>query len=117
MSRRRSTAGTALGNQVANALSRAGYPVFRQQCGLFRKLYSEEKVRIGINGMADYSGIIKGSGQRLEVEVKAGGDRLSEDQERWRDFIQSSGGIWIEARSAEQAVADVEEALGDIDYA
>lgn len=93
--------------------------VWPQINGLFRKLYSEEKVKIGVNGMADIGGLLmleekmydwrKGEpiGLRLEIECKTGGGKLSKEQIRYRDMITRFGGIYIVARSVEQVLTEI----------
>jgi len=64
-------------------------------------------VRFGIRGQGDISGLLWPSGRRIEIEVKAPGGRLSEDQERWGAMIERFGGLVIRAWS----LADVDRAL------
>ena len=64
-------------------------------------------MRFGKPGMSDLTGHLIPSGRRLEVEVKAPGGRLTVPQRAWGDFVESTGGIFLVARS----VADVESAL------
>lgn len=47
------------------------------------------------NGAADISGIVRGSGRRIEIETKAEDGELSPAQERWRDMIVEFGGIHV----------------------
>lgn len=50
----------------------------------------------GIVGSADITGILRGSGRRLEIECKAGkGGRLSLDQQRFRQDIIDNNGIYL----------------------
>lgn len=77
------------------------------------------KVSAGIDGQGDISGIfpvhamgIKNPwcpviGIRLEVEVKIGRDRMRDSQKAFRDMILGAGGIYIEARSVEQAMEEL----------
>ena len=55
-------------------------------------------IRFGIVGQADISGIFKPSGRRLEIEVKTGEGRLSDEQQNFRAMIEAYGGIHIELR-------------------
>lgn len=66
----------------------------------------------GIDGQGDISGLAGPRGRRLEIEVKTGKDRLSEDQKRFRSMILSLGGIYIEARSVDGCLAMLERELG-----
>lgn len=62
-----------------------------------------QPLRYGQPGMADLSGLLGPSGRRVELEVKAPRGRLSEQQERWGEMVRSRGGLWIVARSVEEA--------------
>jgi hypothetical protein len=65
----------------------------------------------GVDGQADISGIMGPYGRRLEIEVKAGDDRLSQDQKDFRDMILRHGGIYIEARGVEGALQHLRELI------
>jgi len=67
-------------------------------------------VRFGFKGMADLSGIVQG-GRRLEIECKTKTGRLSKEQERFGAMIERFGGIYIVARSADDAVRQLEARL------
>lgn len=75
-------------------------------------------VNAGIDGQADLTGIARlhlpdGTivGVRIEVEIKAGKDRLSEDQKNFRNMILNNGGVYIEARSVEACLAELARAM------
>lgn len=68
-------------------------------------------ISAGIDGQGDISGLVGPSGRRLEVEVKAGNDKLSEDQINFREMILAHGGIYVEARSAEQGIQSLEQSM------
>ncbi len=63
----------------------------------------------GTNGSADISATI--AGRSVKIEVKIGKDKLSEDQKKYRDQIEASGGIYIVARSYEGFVLELERRL------
>lgn len=65
----------------------------------------------GINGQADISGIIGGSGKRLEIEVKAGDDELREAQIDFGHMIHSLGGAYIVARTVEGGLKALQEVV------
>ena len=69
----------------------------------------------GVDGQGDISGIIggAGSGRRIELEIKAGRDRLSEAQKNFRAMILTHGGVYIEARSVEDGLACLRRNLED----
>lgn len=50
----------------------------------------------GTNGTADISAIFKGI--NLRIEVKIGKDRQSEDQKKYQESIERSGGIYMIAK-------------------
>lgn len=52
-------------------------------------------------GAADISGIVIGSGRRIEIECKTGGYKRNEDQLAWADFISKSGALYELATDAE----------------
>jgi hypothetical protein len=68
-------------------------------------------VQFGLPGQADLSGIVVGSGRRLEVEVKTETGRLSVRQVAFQDMIRASGGIYLTVRSPEEARALLEPFL------
>lgn len=67
---------------------------------------SVNKIKYGINGECDIQGIVAPYGIHLGIEVKTRKAVLSKDQKIWRNMIISFGGIYIEARSVEEAVID-----------
>jgi len=61
-------------------------------------------IRFGVPGSADIVGLKRG-GQFVSIEVKDGAHgRLSEAQAKWGLMVKSLGGLWIVARSAEDAL-------------
>lgn len=72
----------------------------------------EQWVKFGdFEGGADITGILC-DGRRLEVEVKGAKGRQEEDQKNFEAMIRSYNGVYVLARSVEEAVAGVEAALG-----
>lgn len=63
----------------------------------------------GTNGTADISALYQG--KTLKIEIKIGRDRISPDQEAYRDKIEAAGGIYIVARSFEGFVFELERRL------
>lgn len=74
-------------------------------------LQRQRPVTFGIPGQADTSGILAPSGHRLEIEIKAGSDRLRPEQVTFREMVTRTGGIYVEARSVEDAVESVRRAM------
>lgn len=66
------------------------------------------RVQAGIDGQADISGIIAPHGKRIEIEVKAGKDRMSDKQIAFKRMIEAHGGIYILAHSLADVVAALE---------
>lgn len=64
------------------------------------------KIKYGRPGETDIDGIIAPYGRRLGIEVKTGNARLSKKQIIWKAMILKFGGLYIEARSVEQALAE-----------
>lgn len=54
------------------------------------------------NGIADITGVLP-SGRAFAIEVKAEEGRLSKSQETWREGFLAAGGVFVVARSVEQA--------------
>jgi len=66
-------------------------------------------ISYGRKGSADISGIMVLDGRRLEIEIKTGTGRQEEDQKSFALMIEKHGGIYILARSVEQALADLKK--------
>jgi hypothetical protein len=62
-------------------------------------------VRFGRPGAADISGLVVGSGRRLEIEVKRPGGKQSEAQEQYEREIRNAGGIYLLAHSVEECLS------------
>lgn len=86
-----------------------GVVVWRQNSGLY---YTPDgrggwrRVRAAVPGAADITGLCHG-GRRLEVEVKTATGPQSEDQRMFQSAVERAGGLYVLARSAEDAVAAV----------
>jgi hypothetical protein len=89
--------------------SRSDMRIWRSNCGVATMGFGPDarKIRFGIPGQADVSGIILPTGQRMEIEVKKHDGRQSKDQKAFQQMIERFGGIYILARSVE----DVHQAL------
>lgn len=62
-------------------------------------------------GSADLIGIAPGTGRFLAVEVKAARGRTSPEQDKFLLAVNKSGGIGFVARSAEEAIQKLNDAL------
>lgn len=54
----------------------------------------------GTNGTADISATI--AGKSVKIEIKIGRDRQSEDQKRYQEKVEASGGLYVIARGFEE---------------
>lgn len=100
-------------NSILIAASRIpGVRVWRQNSGVFMT-DNGRAVRAGIPGCADISGILqcdRGCGHRLEIECKTGRLKQSEQQVRFAAMVSSHGGVYILARTADDAVLAIQRA-------
>jgi len=103
--------------QTRLALSRLRTPdnkracvCWRQAVGSFRHLYNDGTIKVGVEGMADIGGVLS-DGRCLQVETKTATGRLREAQVAWREMTISMGGLYVLARSPEDACRAVLEAL------
>jgi hypothetical protein len=63
--------------------------------------------KFGRKGESDIDGIVKPHGTRLAIEVKAGKDRLTPEQQRYLDFVTEFGGIAFVAYDVESAIEEL----------
>lgn len=87
---------------------------------LFRRMVGAAEVRgatvsFGVKGQADLHGYWQG-GRGIEVELKAAGGRLSEEQKRWRSFCERWGVEHrvLTARADETAEETIERWLSEL---
>ena len=83
--------------------------VWRQNSGKLPNA-NGRMVQFGTPGAADITGILP-DGRRLEIEVKTMTGKQSVQQKRYQDMIQRFGGVYILARSVEDALDGVREAI------
>lgn len=57
--------------------------------------------RFGVIGGGDVSGLMAPMGRRLEIEVKAGRDKQSEEQRAYQGMILGLGGAYLLCRDVE----------------
>jgi hypothetical protein len=97
-----------LRNEILLALgSRAGLcRVWPQNSGAVQQ--AGRWIHFGLVGCADISGIMV-DGRRLEIEVKTGKGVQSDAQRNFAEMIRRMGGVYILARSVDEAVRGVEE--------
>jgi hypothetical protein len=65
-------------------------------------------VRFGLPGSADILGLISPSGRLIAIEVKTETGKQSEQQKAFAKMIKRMGGVYILARSADEAVKKLE---------
>jgi hypothetical protein len=68
-------------------------------------------VRFGLTGSGDITGILLRDGRRLEIEVKTAIGKQKPAQVSFQEMISSGNGVYILARSVEEAMTGVAEAL------
>lgn len=93
-------------NQILVACSATNLGRFwRQETGAaFRK--GQAMIYYGILGGGDISGILRG-GRRVEIEVKTGKGVLRESQINFRAMIEAFDGLYVLARSVDDAVSAI----------
>lgn len=67
-------------------------------------------VRFGTPGQGDLSGLLAPSGRRLEIEVKAPSGKQTQQQKQFQAMIEAMGGLYVLARSVEEAVTAIDNA-------
>lgn len=84
---------------------------WRQNTGSARAFDDPGRViTFGVPGAADISGILRGSGRRVEIEIKTATGRQSLQQQRFEAMIRAMGGIYVVARCQDDAVLALEQA-------
>lgn len=83
--------------------------VWRQNTGALRE-DSGRVVRFGRPGQADITGMIVGSGRRIELEVKRPGQRNSFRQAVFGVEVEEAGGLYAVIHSVEEARAVIDAA-------
>jgi hypothetical protein len=69
-------------------------------------------VRFGLQGSADILGIIAPSGRFLGIEVKSATGRQTPQQKNFQSMVESMGGVYILARSVEEAMVCLKTIMG-----
>lgn len=97
-----------LANEIIKALSATGLcRCWSQPTGAAYR--DGDLIRYGIKGSADISGILL-DGRRLEVEVKTGNAVQQGNQKAWQEMITAMNGVYIVARSIEDAIKQLQAA-------
>ncbi len=71
-------------------------------------LRHQRPITFGIAGQADITGILPPDGRRLEIEVKADGDRHREAQQAFGAMVGRAGGVYVVAGSVDEALMALE---------
>jgi hypothetical protein len=87
-----------------------GTRVWRQNSGALKDS-TGRVVRYGIVGGGDISGIIGPGGKRIEIEVKAGRDKIREQQINFARMILAAGGIYLLCHDVEATLRELGERL------
>ena len=77
-------------------------PLWRQNAGRVQ-LINGRWMDLAPAGAADLTGILA-DGRRLEIEVKSATGQQREAQRAWQRMILSKGGVYILARSVDEAL-------------
>ena len=100
-------------NEILVQINRIpGVRAWRQNSGLLMA-GSGRMVRAGLPGCGDITGIVtweRGCGHRLELEIKTPGVTQSEQQEAFETMVTSRGGIYILARTVDDAINGIHSA-------
>lgn len=64
-------------------------------------------IQYGLKGSADILGV-RHDGKFIAIEIKVGKDRQSEDQKNFEKMILSMNGIYVLAKSVNDAVAGIQ---------
>lgn len=80
-----------------------GAHFWRQNAGVYRTMDGHRTVKVTANGIADIMGCFRGRG--VAIETKSKGGRLRETQRNFRAAWEKAGGLYLIARSPEEALA------------
>lgn len=97
---------SVLVNQILVALSRAGVLAWKNHTGMGVSL-SGNPIKFGLVGSSDILGVIPPDGRFLGVEVKTGTGKQRKRQGKFETAVASRGGLYIVARSVEDALAAI----------
>lgn len=98
---------TAIVRAIIDAVNASGIAlVWRQNTGAAKATYGGRTrfIRFGVVGAADITGYIRGSGRRLEIEVKRPGGKTTASQDYYGRAINEGGALYFVAHSVEEAI-------------
>ncbi len=65
-------------------------------------------IKWGVEGAGDISGLHGPHGRRIEIEIKADGDKQSEQQRAFQSMVERLGGVYILARDVEGCLMELD---------
>lgn len=81
--------------------------IWRMNTGALPDPRTGRIIRFGIPGLADILGMLRPSGRFLAIEVKSATGRQSTQQQAFQRMVESCGGLYVLARSVDDAVQAV----------
>lgn len=103
-----SAAHSKLVNEILVALSRAGVLCWKQHQGRVLTL-SGKPIKVGLNGAGDINAILPPRGRFASIDAKTGSGVQSDKQEKFQKAVEKQGGLYLVARSVEDALELVEQ--------
>ena len=108
---------TSVQNSIMLDLSGSGHLVWRNQVGLFRGVHDERRIRVGVPGQGDIMAVMPvivtedmvgqtiGVAVNIEAKTTRRGSAQTAQQKLWEDAWRARGGLYLIARSAEEAAS------------
>ena len=94
---------------VISYLNSTGFFVWRNNTtGVYDVKKQVFRKNHGLNGVSDIIGIQKKTGRFIAVEIKAGKDKLSPQQEYFLNRVKKSGGLACEVREIKDLIEYLE---------
>ena len=81
-------------NAVRETVSKLGGVSMKYTVGLFKQMDGDRPVRIGQPGVSDVIACIGGVFFGIEVKF-SDGDKVSDDQDKFREVLEAAGGRWV----------------------
>lgn len=100
-----STSANALTHEALRLLRLKGYYVWRQNnAGIYDPVKKIFRRNSATKGIPDIIGFHRKTSQFIACEIKAGTDRLSEEQKNFLNHVRIAGGIAIVIRNSDDLV-------------
>lgn len=84
--------------------SRTDVRLWKNHTGQARSADGRRRLTFGIKGGSDLIGLIAPSGRLLAIECKTGKAKQSKEQKAFQAMVEKFGGVYVLARSVEDAV-------------